>query len=160
RILLPTWDHDGLVAELAAQVLQECDFRREAEHQEYFRERLADEPNIRVPAVISSHSGRRVLTSELCDGGPFYAFRDQASGAELDRAGELVTRLVIRTTVMEHWFNTDFHPGNLLFEGGDLWFLDFGNVRRLPPRLGEGLRALVLALADGDVERFLASFVQ
>ena len=155
RVLLARWDVDGLLRELGERMIEECDYRREAESQRYFRELLADEPAMHVPEPIDTHTTSRVLTSELAEGMPFAEFCARASQADRDRAGVTIMRFVMKTVLADRSFNSDMHPGNLLFSRGRVHFLDFGNVRRWSePGEGSGWQAIIEAVLAEDLDAF------
>ncbi len=154
RRLMPRWDVSGLMREVGHKMRQECDYRLEAASQLAFRHLLRDEPAMHVPDVFLSHSAERVLTSERVFGETFPEFCAHRGQAERDAAGETLVRYAIRTCMMERAFNTDMHPGNLLFTPGVIHFVDFGSVKRWEPHEGHGWRSIVEAVLSSDHERF------
>jgi predicted unusual protein kinase regulating ubiquinone biosynthesis (AarF/ABC1/UbiB family) len=129
RITAPSQDVDGLISELRARVLEELDYRREAENQLLLHDYFDGHPTISVPAIISELSTRRVVTSELVTGARFAELADWPQ-EERDLAGETMYRFVFRSLYEVHAFNGDPHPGNYLFHGGGkVTFLDFGMVK-------------------------------
>ncbi|HBP53429.1 MAG TPA: hypothetical protein DD643_03330, partial [Synechococcus sp. UBA8638] len=108
---------DGLVAivdEFGSKLFEEIDYEAEARHACRFARQFHDNPTVAAPAVVGSHSGRRVLTTTWLEGPKL---RDPD---ELRRHGLDPTAL-IRTGVtagleqlLEHgFFHADPHPGNL-----------------------------------------------
>src|SRR5215470_12793334 len=71
RITAPAQDVDALLAELRERVLEELDYRREADNQRLFASYYDGHPTIVVPGIIGELSTRRVVTSELADGARF-----------------------------------------------------------------------------------------
>ena len=71
KVTAPSQDVDALVAELRDRVLEELDYRREAENQRVFAAYYAGHPTIGVPAIVDELSARRVVTSELSTGARF-----------------------------------------------------------------------------------------
>jgi predicted unusual protein kinase regulating ubiquinone biosynthesis (AarF/ABC1/UbiB family) len=133
RITAPSQDVDALLAELRERVLEELDYRREADNQRLFADYYDGHPTITVPRIVGELSTRRVVTSELADGARFAALADW-SQEERDLAAETIYRFVFRSLYELHAFNGDPHPGNYLFHGGGrVTFLDFGLVRRFTP---------------------------
>jgi predicted unusual protein kinase regulating ubiquinone biosynthesis (AarF/ABC1/UbiB family) len=129
RVTAPSQDVDGLIAELRERVLEELDYRREAENQQKLHEYFAGHPTISVPAIVSGLSAQRVVTSELVTGARF-ADVVGWSQHERDLAGETLYRFVFRSLYEVHAFNGDPHPGNYIFHGeGKITFLDFGMVK-------------------------------
>ena len=129
RITAPAQDVDGLIAELRDRVLEELDYRLEAENQRLVAAYYDGHPTIIIPKIIDELSTRRLVTSELADGARF-AELAQWSQEERDLAAETIYRFTFRSLYDVHAFNGDPHPGNYLFHGGGrVTFLDFGLVK-------------------------------
>jgi predicted unusual protein kinase regulating ubiquinone biosynthesis (AarF/ABC1/UbiB family) len=160
RITAPAQDVDALIAELRDRVLEELDYRREAENQRLVAAYYDGHPTISVPKIIDELSTRRVVTSELADGARF-AELAQWSQHERDLAAETIYRFTFRSLYDLHAFNGDPHPGNYLFHGGGrVTFLDFGLVKHFS---AEELRPLVdmvrYLCVEQDPEGFRAAMV-
>ena len=126
-------DPDAIVAELKARLVEELDYRLEADNQRLFVDYYRDHPFIHIPAVVDELSTGRVLTTELSSGARWEELMTW-SQEERDLAGEAIYRFVFRSLYRLHVFNGDPHPGNYLFEpGGKVTFLDFGLVKRFTP---------------------------
>ncbi|MET1040210.1 MAG: AarF/UbiB family protein, partial [Acidimicrobiales bacterium] len=121
---------DALVIELKERLVEELDYRTEADNQRLFVEYYRDHPFIHIPDVVDELSTGRVLTTELSPGVRW----DEVltwSQEERNLAGEAIFRFVFRSLYRLHAFNGDPHPGNYLFApGGRVTFLDFGLVKR------------------------------
>jgi predicted unusual protein kinase regulating ubiquinone biosynthesis (AarF/ABC1/UbiB family) len=130
-------DPEALVVELKERLIEELDYRAEAENQRLFVEYYRDHPFVRVPEVVDELSTTRVLTTELSAGARWDEMLTW-SAEERDLAGETIFRFVFRSLYRLHAFNGDPHPGNYLFEpGGRVTFLDFGLVKRFTrPEVG------------------------
>jgi predicted unusual protein kinase regulating ubiquinone biosynthesis (AarF/ABC1/UbiB family) len=149
-LFYPLMDPAPIVNELRGRILEELDYEREATNQRGFAEIYADHPFVRVPRVIASHSGARVLTTELCRGRRYDELR---AGDEptRQRAAEILYRFVVGSIVRFGAFNGDPHPGNYLFaDDGRVVFLDFGCVKYFPePMLRDWGQAIATHVA-GD----------
>ena len=161
RITAPSQDVDALLAELRERVVEELDYRREADNQRLFRAYYDGHPTISVPGIIDELSTRRVVTSELADGARF-AELEGWSQEERDLAAETIYRFVFRSLYEIHAFNGDPHPGNYLFHGGGrVTFLDFGLVRHFTPAELLPLMGMVRHLCvDHDPEAFRRELVR
>src|SRR6266536_908433 len=73
RITAPAQDVDALLAELRERVIEELDYRREADNQRLFAAYYDGHPTTGIPAVIGELSTRRLITSELSGGARFAA---------------------------------------------------------------------------------------
>jgi predicted unusual protein kinase regulating ubiquinone biosynthesis (AarF/ABC1/UbiB family) len=161
RITAPSQDVDALLAELRERVLEELDYRREAENQRLFASYYEGHPTILIPGIVDELSTRRVVTSELADGARF-ADLASWSQAERDLAAETIYRFVFRSLYELHAFNGDPHPGNYLFHGeGRVTFLDFGLVRHFSQHELEPLMQMARYLCvDHDPEEFRRNLVK
>jgi predicted unusual protein kinase regulating ubiquinone biosynthesis (AarF/ABC1/UbiB family) len=153
-------DAKAVAAELHARVLEECDYRREADSQERFGRLLARYPWAEVPEVVRERSGQRVLTTAFAEGRPFARFRAEASQAAKDAAAAAIFETCFRC-VFEHCvYNADPHPGNYLFrENGHVVFLDFGCVRHFDPTMIETWKRFALAVRRDDRDAFREAFL-
>jgi hypothetical protein len=155
KVTAPSQDVDALVTELRDRVLEELDYRREAEHQQLFAAYYDGHPTIHVPAIVSELSARRVVTSELSTGARFAELASWPQ-EERDLAAETIYRFVFRSLYEAHAFNGDPHPGNYLFHGGGrVTFLDFGLVKHFSDVELRPLIHMVRNLCvDNDPEAF------
>jgi predicted unusual protein kinase regulating ubiquinone biosynthesis (AarF/ABC1/UbiB family) len=155
RITAPSQDVDALIGELRERVLEELDYRREADNQRLLAAYYDGHPTIGIPAIVSELSTRRVVTSELSDGARF-AEMTGWSQEERDLAAETIYRFVFRSLYEVHAFNGDPHPGNYLFHGGGrVTFLDFGLVKHFTPAELRPLMQMARTLCvDNDPEAF------
>lgn len=138
--------------ELEERLLEELDYRREADSLDEFRALLADDPEVEVPRVIRSHSAARVLTMTWVEGYPLeHVMAPGMDPAIQDWCAEKLFRLFAREIYEFGVIHTDPHPGNYrVTHHPRLVMLDFGSVRRLDPEIRRGYVALARALLDDD----------
>jgi predicted unusual protein kinase regulating ubiquinone biosynthesis (AarF/ABC1/UbiB family) len=158
RITAPSQDVDALIAELRDRVLEELDYRREADNQRLLAAFFDGHPTIGVPGIIGELSTRRVVTSELADGARFAELAGW-SQQERDLAAETIYRFTFRSLYDVRAFNGDPHPGNYLFHGGGrVTFLDFGLVKHFTPAELRPLMEMARHLCvENDPEAFRRS---
>ena len=129
-LMFPGFEPGPVIQELKSRILEELDYRLEAENQRLFSDFYKGHPFIHVPAVVDELSSGRVLTTELATGARFAEVAAEWSQEERDLAGEAVYRFVFRSLYRMRAFNGDPHPGNYLFRpGGRVTFLDYGLVK-------------------------------
>jgi predicted unusual protein kinase regulating ubiquinone biosynthesis (AarF/ABC1/UbiB family) len=153
--MFPGLEAKPLVDELRTRLLEELDYRLEADNQRRFAAVFAGHPFIFIPAVRTDLSTGRVLTTALVSGARY----DELAGwpaEERNLAGETIFRFVFGCLYRMNAFNGDPHPGNYLFHGGGrVTFLDFGLVKWFTPGevklLAEMVDAIVL---HRDAHRF------
>lgn len=147
-------DFAALARELSAAIAEELDFRLEAERARAFAAFAAGDERWKVPEVVASHSGRRVLCMEHCAGQSLAAHLGSASPAERDRVLGLLVELVADQILRRGLVHADPHPGNFLVDGrsGQLVILDFGCVLSLSFEERLGYARLVAAIVGHDRE--------
>lgn len=155
KVLFPGLDPAPLVAELRERIVEELDYRQEADNQRLFAATYQDHPFIHVPAVLDELSTTRVLTTELATGARFSDLLEW-SVEERNLAAETIYRFVFGSLYRLGAFNGDPHPGNYLFEpGGRVTFLDYGLVKRFTPEELQPFEDMIVAMVlHRDVAEF------
>ena len=140
------------VAEIAATMRRELDFRREGKVTDAMRIFHADDPAVLIPTVHWSHTSERVLTLDFVDGiAPCPPEELQAAGLDPNLLLEIGSRALFRQVFEHGIFHADPHPGNLrLLPGNRVCFLDFGMFGRVGPREQRRMALVLWALIDGD----------
>ncbi len=155
--LAPGLDVKAITTELRDRIGEELDYEIEAQNQRAVARAFRGHPFIRVPAVDTALSSRRVLVTEWAEGRPFSEVK-QLPEAERDRFAEVCFRFFFGLMTREHIAAGDPHPGNvLLAPGGELVFLDFGLIRHVDPEYLEGERELARRVLARDAEGVKAS---
>ncbi len=179
----------ALLDEFTRILYEEIDYLAEGRNAETFAANFADQPIVRVPRVIWTHTTRHSLTLE-----DVYAIKitdyDAISTAQVDRA-EVAVRLLdtyMQQIFQDSFFHADPHPGNLFVEPQpvlsvspesrmsvqevvvqpekvsaipwQLTFVDFGMVGHVPENLRSGLRELLIGVATQDAPRVVKSYQQ
>jgi DNA-binding XRE family transcriptional regulator len=145
--------------ELRARVEEECNYCLEADHQKQFRALFSHRPDVGVPEVIAELSRQRVLTSLFAPGASFEEFVATASQAERDRAGKTLWEVFTESVFLHRSFNTDPHPGNLLFDADRVVFLDFGRVKRLTPQWVTQYKQVIRATMERDLDSLASTVI-
>ena len=140
--------------ELERTIRRELDFVSEASNTARFHRELLALDGVRCPRVYWDLTSSRVLTMERL-GGARIADVERLDAMGVDRAA--LARGLMDVFLKQYLemgaFHGDPHPGNL-FVGSDgtIGIIDFGMVGRLTPGLRDRLGALLVAVANRDVE--------
>lgn len=154
-------DGKAVTEELRARLLEECDYRLEAENQRLFAELWKAQPERRVPEVIAERSGRRVLTTELCTARSFHEFAKGAPAELRNRTGAILFETCFSTIFSRCLYNADPHPGNyLVHDDGAVTFLDYGCVRRFEPRMIETWKRVALSVLEDRRKEFREAYIE
>lgn len=140
------------LTEFRKSLLQELDYRREAENLATLRANLAEYPNLHVPAAVADYSTSRVLTMEWVQGRKITSLSPLAhlelNGREL---AEELFRAYLKQILVDGFFHADPHPGNVFVtDDRRLALIDLGMVGRLSPTLQRELIRLVTAIGEGQ----------
>lgn len=151
---LPKETVDQLFSEIRVRLKEELDYENEARNLALFREFHKDQPWVVIPAVIPSHSTRRVLTLELEEG-------DHVSKVTAERYSQETINLIghrIFTLMADQLFrfqciHGDPHAGNFAYRpDGTIVMYDFGCVKKLKPEIVVAYRKALVAAMDEDYQ--------
>ncbi len=163
-------DVPAIVEEFAAVLNAELDYLAEGKNAETFAANFKDDEGVHVPRVIWNRTTRRVLTLEDVTSIKITDY-DEISAAGIRRAAvaERLLATYLKQIFEDGYFHADPHPGNLFvlpLDGKDengftkfrLTFIDFGMVGRMPDKLVEGLREVVIAVGLQDASRLIKAY--
>jgi predicted unusual protein kinase regulating ubiquinone biosynthesis (AarF/ABC1/UbiB family) len=145
--LVPGLEVKPLLDELNERLVEELDYRLEAEAQDEFAFAYDGDPEFAVPAVVQG--AEHVIVSEWIEGRPLADVIATGTQDERDRAGLLYVRFLFSGPSRAGLLHADPHPGNYrLLADGRLGVLDYGASARLPGGLPPSIgRLMRLALA-------------
>lgn len=142
-------DIESAADEIAARISEEVDYRREAANIAAFGDLYRGHPFIRIPEVVPSASGDRVLTMTYMDGMD-WAAAQQADQELKNRWAEVIARFATGSYRHSNLFHADPHPGNYRFNAdGTVGFVDFGCVKVLTEQQRRLIVGVVRATIDG-----------
>lgn len=133
----------------------ECDYLREAECGQRYRELLADERDtFLVPRIYPEASGKQVLTMEYMDGVGVTRVKSFTQD-QRDWIGTQILRLCLREITEFRFMQTDPNWTNFLYNAGrnKLELLDFGASREYPERFISLYVQLLQAASKTDKDR-------
>jgi ubiquinone biosynthesis protein len=148
-------DIPTVVEHLSESLRRELDFREEAASIDRLRDGLKAFPRLGAPAVLHQFSSERLLVMEEIQGVPL---REAPPGPEGKDAARQLLESYYRQILQDGFFHADPHPGNLLWWNDRIYFIDFGMVGEVDPRVRELVLLLLLAFWRED-ESFLAEIV-
>ncbi len=149
-LIAPAVDVEGIIEELQVRVVEELDYRREAENQNAFADAYADDPDIVVPRAVAS-TDHALVTTWMESTGSLAGVIADGTKAERDHFGSLYIHFLFTGPARVGLLHADPHPGNYrILESGKLGVVDFGAVDRLPNGVPEELGRLVRIAVKGS----------
>lgn len=143
-----------IVESLREVMMQELDYRQEAENGHTLKNNLASFRRLLIPAVIDDYTSEKVITQEFIEGAKITAVSPVVL-VDLDRralADELF-QSYLHQVLVDGVFHADPHPGNLVLTiDGRIAIMDFGMVSRITPDMQRLMLKLLVALSDGRAE--------
>ncbi len=149
-----------VVDEARYLLMNECDYCFEADQQTKLRRIFMTDPEVEIPKVYRHLSGSKVMTSEYFSGQRFGEFKHSASQASKDHAGQVIAKVLLKSSLKHGIFNGDPHPGNYLFGEDKVCFLDFGHVKVWGSDELEKLKMLWKASFDRDQIKWRRAFLE
>ncbi len=138
--------------QIQEMILDELDFRKEAEHIEAIAANFTNDPDIKFPGVVHERSTQRILTTVFMEGIKVTNLT-YLEERHIDRE-TLANRIITAYCQMifiDGIYHADPHPGNLLVQtDGSVVFIDFGAVARLSPAMKEGIPQLLEGVLKRD----------
>lgn len=124
---------DKTIANARTELAWECDYIREAECGNRFRDLLRDDPVFLVPEIIPEASARHVLTMERLEGIAVTKIQDFTQ-EQRNWIGTQILRLCLREIAEFKYMQTDPNWTNFLYNAktNRLELLDFGASREYP----------------------------
>ena len=141
-----------VLGQFATSLRAELDFRHEADAMAEMALLLAG-TQVRVPAVFTEYSTRRLLVQEKFDGFTVSDRADiDAAGIDRREVAHALLRVTIDQVLRIGVFHADPHPGNIfVFRDGTLGLIDFGAIGRLDPIQQSAVVDILFALTQRDV---------
>jgi ubiquinone biosynthesis protein len=156
---VPYQGMESLYREIRAMVLQELDFRGEADNVERIAASFTNRAGVAFPTVRRELSTGRILTTEWIDG---VKVSDRARlntlGVDRSRLARAVVTAYCQQIFTDGVYHADPHPGNLLVRknaAGEVTivFIDFGAVAEVSPKMRRGIVDLIQAGIARDTPR-------
>ena len=152
--LFSDMDFEPVWCELRDRLLEEIDYRHEAENMRVAAGLYRDMPEIVVPGVIDERSSEHVLTMEYVEGlSPAEACSDEQP-AELRNAwGAALFEFMLRGLFEWRYLHADPNLANFSFRpDGRIIVYDFGCMKRVPEELAAGYAELFLAALEDRID--------
>lgn len=155
ELLVPVGiDIEHIIDEIKDNLILECDYEKELENIEFFRDFLSDSfSNIKIPKVFPEYSTKSILTMELVKGDSFEETLNYSPESR-NKLGQLLYDSFNFSLYHKGCLHTDPQNGNYLFKEDEIILLDFGSVRKFPSDFIKNYIFILRAAEKNDLELY------
>jgi predicted unusual protein kinase regulating ubiquinone biosynthesis (AarF/ABC1/UbiB family) len=151
---------EGVYREIRDMILQELDFRQEADNVARIAAQFSGRSDVAFPSVVKELSTGRILTTEWIEAVKVSdRARLTALGVDRSRLARRVVQAYCQQIFTDGVYHADPHPGNLMVRklDGDftIVFIDFGAVAEVSPRMRRGIADLIQAALARDTPKLV-----
>ncbi len=150
-----TYALDEVFAELRRILINELDYKKEAQNLIKLKKNLAQYEHLIIPEPILDYSSTKVLTMEFVGGKKITSLSPlrQMENDFSEHVEELV-EAYLQQIINDGFAHADPHPGNIKFtDDNKIALIDLGMVARFSPQLQENLMELLLAISRSNGEK-------
>ncbi len=154
---------DELYREIRLIVMEELDYRAEADNGARIAANFPDRTDVAFPTVVAELSTTRVLTTHF-EPGVKITDHPATKRLGLDRShlARQIVELYCQQIFTDGVYHADPHPGNLLVRAREgqpptMVFLDFGAVAEIPANVRAGIVELIQGALMRDTPRIVAA---
>ncbi|CAM9960775.1 unnamed protein product [Chrysoparadoxa australica] len=145
---------DSYLQELKRSLAEECDYIKERESVDFFREKTKDKfPQVKIPQTYPEFSSETVLTLEFMEGDDYVTSKNY-SEKEKDELGQIVYDFHNYCFYHLRKIHTDPQYGNFLFKRNQVVYLDFGSVRSFSEEFVSQYIELLKSIEEEDMDRY------
>jgi aarF domain-containing kinase len=144
---------DNAIAVIKSELMDECDYVREAKCSIKFSELIRNDPVFIVPKVYTDLTTQNILVCELVDGEPFDKCIDLPQ-EQRNLIGYNILRLCLNELFVFRLMQTDPNWSNFFFNKNTnkIYLLDFSATREYSARFVDKYIRIIRSAADGDRE--------
>ncbi|MFW6448458.1 MAG: ABC1 kinase family protein [Halobacteriota archaeon] len=152
----------NLADEFGRTIREEMDYLHERAMLEEIHENFLDRPTVKMPRVVDTHSGERVLTMEYLRGTKVTDVETlEERGIDRTAVAEQLELAYFRMIVEDGVFHADPHPGNIAVQDdGTIVFYDFGITGRVPPFVQGKIVDFYVGIVNDDIDAILDTLIE
>ncbi|HEY5937058.1 MAG TPA: AarF/UbiB family protein [Kofleriaceae bacterium] len=165
---IPYQGLDELYREIRAIIMEELDYRAEADNADAIAANFEGRTDVAFPMIVRELSTQRVLVTHFEKG---CKITDKAGvknlGLDRGQLARQVVEIYCQQIFTDGAYHADPHPGNLLVRPAEnpgdpptIVFLDFGAVAEIPANVRAGIVELIQGALTRDTRRIVTAMKQ
>ncbi len=153
---------ESVVDQFSMTVLEEMNYRTEAEHLVEIKRNLRNDRDVVVPEVLPEVSSERVLVMQRVKGTKILDLKSlDKAGVDRKKLARRVARVFLYMLLNNEIFHADPHPGNIsVTSDGRLIIYDYGMTGSLDEETRTNLIRFYLALVREDAGKVVEMMLQ
>lgn len=145
---------DSYLLELKRSLAEECDYIKERESVDFFREKTQEYcPHVLIPQTFADYSSETILTLEFMEGDDYVTSKNY-SQEERNFLGQVVYDFHNFCFYHLRKIHTDPQYGNFLFKKDKVVYLDFGSVRSFSDEFVKDYILLLKSIEEENLELY------
>lgn len=155
-------DPEEIFDEFKRYTENELDYMKEAHVIKLFSNNFNEDKNVKIPMVYDKLTTSRVLTMEFIEGieiREIISHPGHYQHVDKKKLSQLIVNSIMKQIFVDGLFHADPHPGNIIFNKGNIGFIDFGIVGRIDNEMKEKLGFLFISLLTKDTDGIVKSFI-
>jgi ubiquinone biosynthesis protein len=163
---IPYQGLEDLYREIREIVLEELDYRAEAENAARIAANFEGRTDVAFPRVVAELSTTRVLVTHFENGVKITdKLGTKKLGLDRGQLARQVVEIYCQQIFTDGIYHADPHPGNLIVRPNEsgpptIVFLDFGAVAEIPANVRGGIAELIQGALTRDTRRIVAAMKQ
>ena len=165
---IPYQGLDELYREIRSIILEELDYRAEADNTRTIAANFVGRTDVAFPQVVDELSTARVLVTHFEPGCKITDKKAvKALGLDRGQLARQVVEIYCQQIFTDGIYHADPHPGNLLVrpsanegEPPTIVFLDFGAVAEIPANIRQGIIELIQGALTRDTHKIVGAMKQ
>ncbi|MFN8576171.1 MAG: AarF/ABC1/UbiB kinase family protein [Candidatus Sericytochromatia bacterium] len=153
---------EPLIEEVEGVLINELDYKKEAENLEIFRNFYKDNENIIIPEYIPELSTQKVLTMKFIEGKPFENTikENNLTQEQKNHIGKVMLHALWKQLFELNMVHADPHPGNfLLIDDNKIGLLDFGCIKKFDKNFIEIYKSMIKSVITKNSEGIRKAYV-
>lgn len=153
---------EPLIEEVEGVLINELDYKKEAENLEIFRFFYKDNEHIVIPEYIPELSTQKILTMKFIEGKPFENTikENNLTQEQKNHIGKVMLHALWKQLFELNMVHADPHPGNfLLIDDNKIGLLDFGCIKKFDKQFIEVYKSMIKSVITKNSEGIRKAYV-
>lgn len=153
---------DDLIEELKFILLNELDYKKEADNLILMKENLKKFNLIKIPAPVTDYSSSKILTMDFMEGKKITSITPfEKTEHDFTPLIDQLVEAYLQQIIIDGFAHADPHPGNIhLTPKKEIALMDLGMVAKFSPQLQDKIMKLMIGMSKKDGDEITAALLE